>query len=398
MGTPKNTPMDKLSLWDKNPRTIKDKRFKALCKSLTSDPAFMELRPVLATKDGRIYAGNMRYRAAKELGWKEIPAIITDIPETLAKERAVKDNNQFGEWETGELAALLDELEAEGVNLETLGLDESIEKLIESLNPTEIVEDEAPPLPPEAKTKLGDLYQLGEHRLLCGDATKLEDVERLMDGQKADMVFTDPPYNIASDSTNFARDVSKSMNDLANAEWDHDFDIESALASLMEFASDKATAYVCTSHFLFSRVLDALKPWANFVSYCIWSKPNPMPSLSKRHWTWNTEIIVYATREGHTFNFPDGSHALSTWTINKSSDGTHPTQKPVELCVHAVAHSSKKGDSVLDLFGGSGSTLIACEQLNRKCYMMELDPKYCDVIVARWEKLTGKTATPLKNG
>lgn len=398
METPKKTPLTKLTLWDRNPRTIKDKRFEALCKSLTDDPSFMELRPILATKEGRIYAGNMRYRAAQHLGWTEVPAILSDIDEKLANERAIKDNNGFGEWNNDELATLLDEMEKAGTDISLLGLDDQIQGIIDKLNEAEIVEDEAPPLPTEAKTKQGDLYILGDHRLLCGDATKIDDVERLMDGQKADMVFTDPPYNIASDSTNFASDVSKSMNDLANAEWDHDFDIESALASLMAFASDKATAYVCTSHFLFSRVVDALKPWANFVSYCIWSKPNPMPSLSKRHWTWNTEIIVYATREGHTFNFPDGSHALSTWTINKSSDGTHPTQKPVELCVHAVAHSSKRGDSVLDLFGGSGSTLIACEQLNRKCYMMELDPKYCDVIVSRWEKLTGKTATLANNG
>lgn len=128
--------ISELHLWAKNPRTIKDKRFEALCKSLTDDPSFMELRPILATKDGRIYAGNMRYRAAKELGWTEVPAIITDIPEKLANERAIKDNNEFGDWNHDELATLLDEMEKQGTDISTLGLDEQIAKILESLTPT----------------------------------------------------------------------------------------------------------------------------------------------------------------------------------------------------------------------------------------------------------------------
>ena len=131
----KRIPLSELKLWDKNPRTIKDKRFETLCKSMTDDPAFLELRPVLATKEGRIYAGNMRYRAAQHLGWTDIPAVITDIDEKLANERAIKDNNEYGEWNNDELATLLDEMEKEGTDLSLLGLDESIASIINSLVP-----------------------------------------------------------------------------------------------------------------------------------------------------------------------------------------------------------------------------------------------------------------------
>ncbi len=212
-------------------------------------------------------------------------------------------------------------------------------------------------------------------------------------GVKADLVFTDPPYNIASDSKNFASDCSKAMNKLSEAEWDKDFRIEDALNSIYEIMSQDLTVYICTSHFLAERIWTWMRQWADHYSYCIWNKPNPMPSLAKRHWTWNTEIICYATRGKHTFNFPKEGHALSTWTINKKNGSSgHPTEKPIKVPAMAISHSSKEGDIVLDVFGGSGSTLIACEQLGRKCYMCELDPHYVDVIIERWERFTGSKA------
>ena len=233
----------------------------------------------------------------------------------------------------------------------------------------------------------------GGHRLICGDCTDAGVLDELMNGQKADMVFTDPPYNIASDSKNFAADVSKAMKNLSESEWDKDFSIREALDNIYIALADNASVYVCTSHFLASEIWDWMKEWSDHYSYCVWSKPNPMPSLAKRHWTWNTELICYATRGKHTFNFPKEGHALSTWTINKRNGDTgHPTEKPVEVPAMAIKHSSKTKDIILDLFGGSGSTLIACEQLDRKCYMCELDPHYCDVIIQRWENLTGQKA------
>lgn len=248
------------------------------------------------------------------------------------------------------------------------------------------------------KAKIGDIYQLGEHRLICGDSTDINVLDELMNGQQADMVFTDPPYNIASDGKNYAANASPKLDELSKSEWDMNFDIESALNSIYTVMAEDVTVYICTSHFLASKIWDWMKSFANHNSYCIWSKPNPMPSLSKRHWTWNTEIICYATRGKHIFNFPKEGHALSTWTINKKNgESGHPTEKPVEVPAMAISHSSKKGNIILDAFGGSGSTLIACEELQRKCYMCELDPKWVDVIIARWEKLTGKEAR-LLNG
>lgn len=248
------------------------------------------------------------------------------------------------------------------------------------------------------KAKIGDIYQLGEHRLICGDSTDINVLDKLMNGQQADMVFTDPPYNIASDGKNYAANASPKLDELSKSEWDMNFDIESALNSIYTVMAEDVTVYICTSHFLASKIWDWMKSFANHNSYCIWSKPNPMPSLSKRHWTWNTEIICYATRGKHIFNFPKEGHALSTWIINKKNgESGHPTEKPVEVPAMAISHSSKKGNIILDAFGGSGSTLIACEELQRKCYMCELDPKWVDVIIARWEKLTGKEAR-LLNG
>lgn len=338
----------------------------------------------------------MRLRAYLDMGIDDVWVSVVDAQtEKEMVEYALSDNDRAGYYDEEVLAELV--LSVPDLDLSQFKVDlgdaVDLQSVIDKFGPTpEVIEDDVPE-DVETRCQLGDVWQLGNHRLMCGDSTKIEDVEKLMNGQKADMVFTDPPYNIASDSKNFASGVSKAMKDLSESEWDKDFKIEDALATLVTAVKSGATIYVCTSHFLFSRVYGFLKDWAEFASYCVWNKPNPMPSLSQRHWTWNTELIVYATGKGHTFNFPKGSHALSVWTFNKQSDGTRPTQKPVELVSHAILHSSKEDDIVLDLFGGSGSTLIACEQTNRTCYMMELDPHYCDVIIQRWENLTGKTAT-----
>jgi DNA modification methylase len=214
-----------------------------------------------------------------------------------------------------------------------------------------------------------------------------------MDGKKADMVFTDPPYNIASENKGVAAEVSKAHRDLMNAEWDKGFDFAEVQGCLLAAIAENATVYVCTSHHLAGSIWQWMKTWSSHSNWCVWSKPNPMPSLMKRHWTWSGELICYGTRGKHVFNFPDEGHALSIWTITKVNGSSgHPTEKPVSVPEHAVLHSSKKGQLVLDLFGGSGSTLIACEKTGRQARLMELDPAYCDVIVKRWEDFTGKKA------
>ena len=354
------------------------------------------LTPCLIDNDYNIIAGHGRVMAAKELGIETAPCVfIEGLTDEQRRAYILADNRlgELGEWDMELVLDELTELDDLGFDIELTGF-EMPEEL------PEVIEDDfdESAIPDEPRTKMGDLWQLGEHRLICGDSTDPAVIDRLMDGVKADMVFTDPPYNIASDSKNFASDVSKAMKNLSESEWDKNFDIREALDNILVSISKNATVYVCTSHFLASDIWAWMKEWADHYSYCVWSKPNPMPSLAKRHWTWNTELICYATRGKHTFNFPKEGHALSTWTINKKNGDTgHPTEKPVEVPAMAISHSSKENDVVLDLFGGSGSTLIACEQLNRKCYMCELDPHYCDVIISRWETLTGREAV-LING
>ena len=344
-----------------------------------------------------IVEGHGRQLVAIEKGMDKVPCIrLDELTDEQRRAYALAHNKtaEMSGWDFTELEAELAELELD-FDMSDFGFDMPGE----SEEPETAAEDDFDPdAQVEEKAKLGDIYQLGRHRLMCGDSTEIGDVDCLMDGAKADLVFTDPPYNIASDSKNYAADVSKAMENLSAAEWDKNFDITGALTCLFAVLAENVSVYICTSHFLAHAIWDWMKAWAGHYSYCVWAKPNPMPSLSKRHWTWNTELICYATRGKHTFHFPSEGHALSTWTINKKSGETeHPTEKPVAVPAMAITHSSNDGDIVLDLFGGSGSTMIACEQLNRVCYMMELDPHYVDVIIARWEKFTGQKAV-LLNG
>ena len=235
---------------------------------------------------------------------------------------------------------------------------------------------------------------------MCGDSTDKADVDRLMDGQKADMVFTDPPYNVASDSKNYSKDFSgtpgkpvgeqQAMKKLANSEWDKNFKIEYALDRLVDSVSENTTMYIWTSHFLINDIWQHLKDFG-YTNYLVWAKPNPMPSLSKRHPAWNTELCVYASRGvRRVVNYPSEGHFLSCREVVKKSDGSHPTQKPIDLITPIIEFSSNAGQLVLDLFLGSGSTLIACEKTDRQCYGMEIDPHYCSVILKRYQDYSGK--------
>lgn len=353
------------------------------------------INPIIIDENNVILAGHTRLKALKNDDIKEVDVIkVSGLTDDLKRKYRLLDNKtgEFAEWD-------FDKLEEELSNLDFGDFDFNFDmpsddnEKDKSAHDDDFVPDEDIQ---ETTSKEGDIWQLGNHRLICGDSTNMEIVERLMCGEKANMVFTDPPYNIASDSKNYASDVSKAMKDLSESEWDKNFDIHKVLENISNILAEDTTVYICTSHFIAADIWAWMKKWASHYSYCVWSKPNPMPSLSKRHWTWNTELICYATRGKHTFNFPKEGHALSTWTINKKNGETgHPTEKPVEVPAMGISHSSKESDIVLDLFGGSGSTLMACEQLNRKCYTAEIDPHYCDVIIQRWEKFTGNKANKI---
>ena len=350
-----------------NPRHIKDDKFKKLCESIKKFPKMMELRPMVVDNDGVILGGNMRYKALRELGYTEIPdewvKRAEDLTEEEKKQFIVKDNMPFGEWNFDELA---NQFEVD--DLLEWGFDEKDLKI-----EMEVEEDDVPDVPEEAKSKLGEIYQLGNHRLMCGDATKIEDVEKLMDGQKADMVFTDPPYGMDLDT-----DYTKIM--------DRGKKYDRVIGDDEEWVFDSANHFNCAEQIWwgadwYRRTLPVGGSWF------VWDKQisehdglSHTGSLFELAWSktpHKREII-----KAPYFRF----YGMDT------QERLHPTQKPIKLCSWFIEKFSEKDSNIIDLFGGSGSTLIACEQLNRKCYMMELDPKYIDVIIKRWEQFTGNKA------
>lgn len=379
----------------RNSRTHSDEQVAQIAASIRE---FGFTNPVLIDANGTIIAGHGRVMAAKKLGLDEVPCLrLGHLTPSQIRAYVIADNKIAlnAGWDDEMLKAELLTLQEDGFNTDLTGFsDEELNALLT----VETVEgetdpDEVPEAPVEPITNLGDIWILGNHRLMCGDSTSIDAVQKLMDGSKADMVFTDPPYNIASENKGIAANVSKSHQKLMDSDWDKGFNFSEIEGCILCSIADDCTVYISTSHHLAGSIWQWMKSWSDYSGWCVWSKPNPMPSLMKRHWTWNAELICYATRGKHTFNFPSDGHALSVWSITKINGKTgHPTEKPVAVPEHAIIHSSKNGDIVLDLFGGSGSTLIACEKTGRKARLMELDPKYCDVIVKRWEEFTGKKA------
>lgn len=368
---------------------------------------FGQQKPIVVDEKGVVIAGNGTLTAARALGWEAINIVRTELAGAEATAYAIADNRtaELAEWDDEALAKQLSALQIEDEALvEAAGFsDAELTALVDEV--TGITEgntdpDEVPEIPEEPTAQPGQIWRLGNHRLMCGDSTSAEDVAALMDGEKADMVFTDPPYDLAGKSRQFADKEMRgeSYGKLYAAEWDKGFDITSIAPSLDAVTGENAAVYVCTSHFYLPALIPMFDRLFDYSNVCVWSKPNPMPSLSKRHWTWGHEFMMYGTKGKHTFNFPPDGNALSVWSLAKSvKNDLHPTQKPVHVPAHAISHSSGAGQLVADLFMGSGSTLIACEQTGRKCYGMELSPAYCDVIIKRWEDSTGQTAE-LVNG
>lgn len=389
--------VDDLIPYARNSRTHSEEQVLQIASSIRE---FGFNNPVLIDQDGGIIAGHGRVLAARKIGINEVPTIeLSHLTETQKKAYVIADNKIAlnAGWDEEMLKLELEELRLADFDIDLTGFtDEEFNLLMdepETQREGLTDGDEVPAIVENPITKPGDIWILGNHRVMCGDSTNIDDVEKLMIGEKADMVFTDPPYNIASDSHNFASDVSKSMMELKNSEWDKAFNPEDSITSILYAVKENVTVYIWTSHFLFKNIIDLLSGWSDYTSYLVWSKPNPMPSLSKRHPTWNTELCVYASKGSkRTVNFPNEGHFLSCREVVKKSDGSHPTQKPIELIEPIILFSSDTGHIVLDLFGGSGSTMIACEKTGRQSRLMELDPKYCDVIVKRWQDFTGKDA------
>ena len=388
----------------KNPRIIKDEKFKKLVKSIEENPEMTSLREILVYPyNGKyvVIGGNMRLKAMKELGYKEAPCKI--IPEETTVEQlkayTIKDNSGFGEWDFDMLSSEWDLqlLQDCAIEMPEIELSEEEKEVVED----DFSEEEAAQA--ESRVQRGDIWRLGEHRLMCGDSTDSECVKALMGGQLADMVFTDPPYNVAIGSKNAflntIQDSNRITEDIANDKGMSDEEIGKSLwlpafSNLYENAKDDCAIYVTMpqggTHMMMMMMMMQAK-W-QVKHELIWVKNSPTFSMGRLNYDYQHEPIIYGWKKSHNW-YGEGKFNKSIWEIDKPKKcDLHPTMKPVELIENALLNSSKQNDIVLDLFGGSGTTLIACEQLKRKAFLMELDPHYCDVIIARWEKLTGKKA------
>lgn len=376
-----------------NPRLIRDERFRSLVRSIEEDPEFMRNRPILATADGTIYAGNMRYRAAAQAGWTEVPAIIEDIPEAQAKARAVRDNNGWGEWQDEELTELLHDIGNLGGSLDDLGFDpDALAKMLGLDGPTEGLTDpdEIPEVGETPYVKLGDIWQLGDHRVMCGDSTSIEDVRRLMDGRVADMVFTDPPYGVDYDGGTKQRE--KLIGDGTAALY------HEALPLLP--ADKKASLYLCfgatKADAVFAAVHEAGWEIRNLI---IWNKNLAQFGALGARYHDKYEAIIYAHRRGASDYWFGPTNETTVWDIDRArANDLHPTQKPVALIDRAITNSCPPTGLVFDGFLGSGTTLISAQSLGRACFGLEIDPRYAQVSIERWQRHTGQKAQRIEAG
>lgn len=374
----------------KNPRYIKDDRYLLLKRNLKEFPKMMKLRPIIVDDSGMILGGNMRYLAMIDLGYKEIPeGWVVKASELSEEERErfkILDNVPFGNWDFDILANEwdLEKLQDWGVEIPEIEMNIEAEK--DDFDVDKAVEEVGEPV-----CKKGDIWQLGEHRLMCGDATVEADVKRLIDGKKINFLLTDPPYGIDLDTDWTKMTGSKKLRIIAGKKRN---DIKGGKYN--QVIGDKEIFDI--NYFLkeFKEIKEQF--WFGGDYYC--------QNLPKGgNWIiWDKRLNEYFDKIlGSPFEviwskFPHRKEIiriLYAGLIGFKEDTkkrVHPTQKPVELFNWIIKKYNKKGNDVLDLFGGSGTTLIACEQLNRICYMMEIDPIYCDVIIKRWEQYTNKKA------
>jgi site-specific DNA-methyltransferase (adenine-specific) len=373
----KKISIDKILINPNNPRLIKDDKFKKLCKSIQEFPEMLELRPIVVNKDMIVLGGNMRLKACQEIGLTEVPIIVAEnLTEEQQREFLIKDNVSGGEWDWDILA---NEWEVE--QLEEWGLDVPINLETE----LEAVEDEFNEEPPEEPiTILGDLYEIGEHRLLCGDSTQTDTFEKLMQGEMADMVVTDPPYNVAYEGK--TKDALTIENDSMGNDDFYKFlyDFYSALTTAVKKGGAIYVWHASSEVINFGKAMvDA--GWL-LKQQLIWVK-NTMV-MGRQDYQWKHEPCLYGWLAGDSHKwYSDRKQTTIIEWDKPSRNGEHPTMKPIGLFTYQIQNSSKKGDIVIDAFGGSGTAMVACEQTNRKARVIEFDPKYCDVIVKRMIKL-----------
>lgn len=416
-----------------NPRIIRDDKFRKLVKSINDFPEMMSKRPIVVDEDGMILGGNMRWRALQEIYGKngEIPDEWVSVAEGWSEEKkrefVIKDNSQFGEYDWDKLANEWDAADLSDWGVDLPQYEDAEDKDIEPNTTSEdnFNEDDDAIM---VRCKQGDIWQLGEHRLMCGDSIDLQEVKKLMGGGIADLLLTDPPYNVNYEggTDNKLKIQNDNMSDTAFTQF-----LTSAFKAADAVMKKGASYYLWHASTSRANFAAAMKSagWSER-QYLIWNKNSLV--LGRSDYQWKHEPCFYGWKEGASHYFFDSRAETTVIADSRELDPDkmkkpelvqfvknilkgqiatdvmdfdrptanleHPTMKPVRLIGYLMRNSSRRGEIVLDLFGGSGTTLIAAEQLNRKCYMMELDPRYCDVIIARWERLTGKKAVKDSTG
>lgn len=385
--------LQRLIPYAKNARTHDDTQVSQIAGSIAE---FGFVNPILVGDDNIIIAGHGRLMAAQQLGLDTVPVIVLHHLTEAQRRALVIADNKIAEnagWNDELLKLELEELGDLGFDLDVIGFsDEELDELLgNDEQPGETDEDDIPEVEDEPVSRHGDVWILGDHRLLCGDSTSKQDLEKLMSGELADMAFTDPPYNV--DYGNNAKDKIRGkdrriMNDNLGDDF-YQF-LKDALTNLLSVT--KGACYIAMS----SSELDTLQKafrdaggkWSTFI---VWAK-NTF-TLGRSDYQRQYEPILYGWREGNDHFWCGARDQGDVWFFNKPvKNDLHPTMKPVELVERALRNSSKSRDIVLDLFGGSGSTLIACEKTGRAARLIELDPKYVDVIVRRWQDYSGEQA------
>ncbi|MBL9147055.1 MAG: ParB N-terminal domain-containing protein [Phycisphaerae bacterium] len=420
-------PVAEIRPYERNPR-FSEKAVEAVAESIRR---FGFRQPIVVDAEGVVVCGHARLLAAQRLGLAEVPVhVARDLSDEQIRAYRIADNKtaELAGWDEALLRVELGELKDANIDWSLLGFDvEELGRLLEGDLRTGLTDPDAVPAPPdEATTKRGDLWILGDHRLLCGDSSLRADLERVLAGERVQLVNTDPPYNvkveprsnnaIAAGLSSFAPTHHQSMDasrrpgaskathgklrpkdrPLANdfvSEAEFDRLLAAWFGNIAEALEPGGAFYIWGGYANCANYPPALRASQLYFSQAvIWVKEHPV--LTRKDFMGNHEWCFYGWREGAGHHFYGPNNATDVWSVKKVSPQAmvHLTEKPVELAVRAMQYSSREGDAVLDLFGGSGSTLIGAEQCGRRARLIELDPLYCDVIVRRWEEFTGRKA------
>ena len=364
-----------------------DEEYQKIVRSINE---FGYVDPIIVNKDLTVIGGHQRLKVLKEQGYTEIECNVVDLDKDKEKALNLALNKISGEWDNDKLEQLLAELREADIDMDITGfsndeIDDILKDAIGSQEDDFDIDDALEEID-EPITKKGDIWILGSHKLMCGDSTKEEDVLKLMNKEEADLIITDPPYNV-----NYEGTAGKIENDNMSETEFFNFLLDS-FRNMYKVTKAGASAYIFHADTEGLNFRTAFKAVGFKLAQClVWVKNTFV--MGRQDYHWRHEPILYGRKEGCAHYFIDDRSQSTVLEYDKPTKSEeHPTMKPIDLIIRLIKNSSKENNLILDLFGGSGSTLISAEQTKRICYTMELDPKYCDVIIKRWETLTGKKA------